>query len=93
MRAGTENVAGAVGMSAALVGNCREIERSREHLLRLENILLGTLRPAGSTSSATAMNVPDEYAPGTVRVSFGKHNTGDDTATTAEALAGIIPTQ
>lgn len=143
MRAGTENVAGVVGMSVALVRNCRDIERNREHLLGLENILLGTLKARGldfirngddtlpgllslsfrnqdgerilhrldlmgicvSTGSAcdgmkhnvsrviTAMNVPDEYAPGTVRISFGKHNTGDEAVTIAEALAGIIPTR
>ena len=44
LRAGTENIAGIVGMSLALANNCREIRRNQSHLLTLENTLLDGLR-------------------------------------------------
>lgn len=43
MRAGTENVAGIVGMAVALKKNCEELSSSIEHLRQLESILLNCL--------------------------------------------------
>lgn len=40
-----------------------------------------------------SMNVPPEYARGTVRISLGKYNTRDDAVMIADALARIIPTR
>lgn len=41
----------------------------------------------------TRMNVPHEYAGGTIRISFGKCNTPDDAAKIAREIANVIPTQ
>ena len=38
-----------------------------------------------------SMNIPPEYARGTVRISFGKYNTKDDAKIIADSLAKIIP--
>ncbi len=43
MRAGTENVAGIVGMAVALKKNCEELFNNMEYLRELERILLGYL--------------------------------------------------
>lgn len=43
MRAGTENVAGIVGMAVALKNNCDELLHNMEYLRRLESILLNCL--------------------------------------------------
>ena len=141
MRAGTENVAGIVGMAAALKKNCDEMERTAEKLRTMENIFIDTLRRAGidfirngsenrvpgninvsirgasgetllhrldlkgisiSTGSACdsvntqvshvirAVNVPPEYAEGTIRVTFSRDNDPEDAAAVAEAVVSII---
>lgn len=46
-RAGTENVAGAVAMAAALEESCRHMERAAIHLRELESIILGELAKSG----------------------------------------------
>ena len=46
MRAGTENVAGIVGMATALKKNCDEMRTTTEKLLEMENIFLDNLTRA-----------------------------------------------
>ncbi len=41
----------------------------------------------------TQMNVPHDYAGGTVRISFGKYNTPDEAEKIAREIANVIPTQ
>ncbi len=141
LRAGTENVAGIVGMAAALKKNCDEMARTAEKLRTMENVFIDTLRRAGidfirngaenrvpgninisirgasgetllhrldlkgisiSTGSACdsvntrlshvirAINVPPEYAEGTIRVTFGRDNNPEDASEAAEAVVSII---
>lgn len=47
MRAGTENVAGIVGMAVALKNNCDAMKENESHLTRLESKLLDILDMAG----------------------------------------------
>lgn len=47
MRAGTENVAGIVGMAAALVKNCAQMEKTTHKLMEIENSLIEHLTAAG----------------------------------------------
>ncbi len=141
LRAGTENVAGIVGMAAALKKNCDEMARTAEKLRTMENVFIDTLRRAGidfirngaenrvpgninisirgasgetllhrldlkgisiSTGSACdsvntrlshvirAINVPPEYAEGTIRVTFGRDNNPKDASEAAEAVMSIL---
>ena len=143
LRAGTENVAGIVGMAKALEINCHEMEKTTQKLQILENTLLQALNNEGidyirngadnrlpgnvnisirnsngemllhrldlmgimiSTGSACdskntqvshvieAIKVPKEYAEGTIRVSFGRHNTKEDAVAIAKAIAKVIKT-
>ncbi len=46
-RAGTENVAGIVGMAAALKANCDLLEQNQKHILNLERQLISMLDEAG----------------------------------------------
>ena len=39
-----------------------------------------------------AIKVPKEYAEGTIRVSFGKHNTKEDAIAIAKAIAKVLKT-
>lgn len=140
-RAGTENVAGIVGMAVALKNSCdaisNEIERLTElrellinklsesevdfvvnggskvypgtvsisfkkangetllHRLDLQGILVSTGSACDSVSNQlshviSAINVPDEYANGTIRISFGRNNTQDDVYSIVTALARIL---
>ena len=66
LRAGTENVAGIVGMSIALENNCQEILRNQSHLRVLENILLDGLRRRGLVFIRNGNNT----MPGLVSLSF-----------------------
>jgi len=47
MRAGTENVAGIVGMARALNDNCKLISQYHDQMIRLEDILIETITKAG----------------------------------------------
>lgn len=46
-RAGTENVAGIVGMAKALENNCKAMSENRAHILALEQLLLDQLNKFG----------------------------------------------
>lgn len=140
-RAGTENIAGIVGMATALKKNCHEMKRNQENLLQIEKEFLNVLANSNldfvrngdinhipgnvsisfrnasgemllhrldlmgicvSTGSACdskriqtshvlkAIHLPDEYARGTIRVSFGKQNTLDEAITIANAIIKIL---
>ena len=141
MRAGTENVAGIVGMAAALNEHINYLEEETAYLNELCSILLGALRETNidfrmngaenripgslslsfrgadgemlvhrldlmgtfvSTGSACdssntilshvlqAINLPDEYAYGTIRISLGMDNTKDQMIQIAKQLERII---
>ena len=141
MRAGTENVAGIVGMAVALKKNCAEMQQTTEKLHTLEAIFVDALRRANidfikngaenrvpgninisirgasgemllhrldlkgisiSTGSACdsvntqvshviqAIGVPQDYAEGTIRVSFGRDNVVEDAAEVARAIISVI---
>lgn len=140
-RAGTENVAGIVGMAAALKGNCDLLERNQQYILDLEKLLLLQLDKAGiaykrnggdrklpgllslsflgkngetilhrmdligisiSTGSACdsvnteishvlkAIQLDEDYATGTIRISLGKNNTEEDVKAIASSLIKIV---
>ncbi|MCR5782488.1 MAG: cysteine desulfurase [Clostridia bacterium] len=141
MRAGTENVAGIVGMAAALERNCSDLDAYGLRMKELERILTDRLNAAGidyirnggayrlpgnlslsfrdsdgemllhrldlmgisiSTGSACdsvntqvshvikAIKVPDGYAKGTIRISFGKYNTENDALAIADRITKIF---
>ena len=141
MRAGTENVAGIVGMAAALEKNCSDLDAYGLRMKELERILTDRLNAAGidyirnggayrlpgnlslsfyesdgemllhrldlmgiciSTGSACdsvntkvshvvkAIKVPDSYAKGTIRISFGKYNTENDALLIADMIKKIF---
>ena len=139
MRAGTENVAGIVGMAVALQENVSSIEQSQQHLKELEERLLYRLRDVNyihhcsgqkhlpgvlslsfpgyegeailhrmdlmgiciSTGSACdsertvishvlqAIDLTEEDARGTIRISLGAENTKEDIESIADALIRI----
>ncbi len=139
-RAGTENVAGIVGMAVALKKNCLSMEKSINHIRSIETVLLDRLNKSGidfirngtnqlpgnlslsfakvegemllhrldlkkicvSTGSACdsvntqishvlkAINIPERYAKGTIRISLGKNNTLDEVNTIADVLISIL---
>ena len=144
MRAGTENVAGIVGMATALKISCEEMRKRSAHILSLENTLLGKLNSYGldfirngdkqhipgnmslsfknadgeallhrldfmgisvSTGSACnststelshvikAIDLPSEYAYGTIRISLGYENTQEEIEMIANALQIILGAQ
>lgn len=139
-RAGTENIAGIVGMAAALKNNCDMLKQNKEHLQALTKELLQRLDSAGtkytrnggikclpglislsfrgksgetilhrmdllgvsiSTGSACnsrnmeishvlkAIELDEELAEGTIRISFSKVNTMDDAKIIAKLLSII----
>lgn len=47
LRAGTENVAGIVGMAVALKNNCDALEENTRHITRLESLLVNMLDGSG----------------------------------------------
>ena len=140
-RAGTENVAGIIGMAEALRRNCSRMSEQAEKLGALEKALLSELRSENidfirngseehisgnvslsfrgcegemllhrldlmgicvSTGSACdsqntqishvlkAIQVPEDYAAGTIRISFGAENSSDDGIMIARAIGKII---
>lgn len=141
MRAGTENVAGIVGMAVALQKNCENIKNNIAHLYNLERIIVERLNKCGidyirngienglpgllslsfkgcsgeqllhrldlqgieiSTGSAcnsvkteishvlTAIGLEDNYAKGTIRISFGKDNKCNDAEKIINELIHVI---
>ena len=67
MRAGTENVAGIVGMAIALKNNCNAMNSNISHLKELENILFNQLR---NKNIDFIRNGSDERIPGNMSLSF-----------------------
>lgn len=139
-RAGTENVAGIVGMSVALEENIESLEKNRSHILSLEKLLLKRLSGLNvvqhcsyaphlpgllslsfpgfngeailhrmdligisiSTGSACdskrtevshalrAINLSEELAKGTIRISLGYENTEEDIRAIADGLKRVV---
>lgn len=73
MRAGTENVAGIVGMSIALKKNCDSISENRRYLLKLEKQLISGLK---QNNLDFIRNGAGTHLPGNVSVSF-KNSDGE----------------
>lgn len=67
MRAGTENVAGIVGMAVALKNNCENLRKNQSKLITLEERLLSGLKNAGIQF---VRNGGEECLPGLVSLSF-----------------------
>ena len=67
LRAGTENVAGIIGMATALEGNCEKIQENRAKLKSLEERLLSGLRNKGIPFSR---NGGEQCLPGLISLSF-----------------------
>lgn len=66
-RAGTENVAGIVGMATALKANCSAMEQSCKHLTMLEKRLLNNL---DRNSILYKRNGNGDYLPGLLSLAF-----------------------
>lgn len=141
LRSGTENVAGIVGMAAALKDHIDNMEAETGHLKQLQRQLIDGLKSVGldfiengsanripgniSLSFATAsgemllhrldlmgisvatgsacnsketeishviraIGIPEKYANGTIRVSFGPENTEDDVSTIINGICKIL---
>lgn len=141
MRSGTENVAGIVGMAAALKEHIGKLDAEARHLNLLQKKFINGLRAKGldfiengstnripgnvslsfgnasgevllhrldlmgisiATGSACnskeitishviqAIGVPEKYANGTIRVSFGPENTEDEVLTIIEGIYKIL---
>lgn len=65
------------------------------HLLDMKGIAVSTgaacdSKSIGLSHVIKALNLPDEYAFGTLRVSFGKNNSADDAASIACAICDIL---
>lgn len=141
MRAGTENVASIVAMTAALKKNCNEMWQTTDKLRAMENAFIDTLKMANidfirngsdnrvpgninisirdasgemllhrldlmgiciSTGSACdsvntqvshvikAIGLSQDYAEGTIRVSFGRDNKFEDAVAVAKAIIGVL---
>ena len=141
LRAGTENIAGIVGMAVALANASTIIDSELQRLSKLRTLLINRINEAGidfianggdtvypgtislsfknadgerilhrldlqgiyvSTGSACdsvnnqishvirALNIPKEYAKGTIRISFGRYNTIDDVEAIVGALTKIL---
>ena len=73
MRAGTENVAGIVGMAKALEGNCEKISAHRAEMIVLEHALINTINDAGLDY---LRNGSADSLPGSISLSF-KNSDGE----------------
>lgn len=67
MRAGTENIASIVAMAIALEKNCMRMSESKEHLRKLENILIQELR---LSNIDFLQNGSKQKIPGNISISF-----------------------
>lgn len=70
-RAGTENVAGIIGMAEALKNNCDSLEKNQLHIKQLENILLDNLN---KSKIAYVKNGGNNTLPGLINLSFENQN-------------------
>ncbi len=68
MRAGTENVAGIVGMAVALKNNCDQMADTTQKLIMMEQILLEKLQNVGINCIRNGS--PDHHLPGLLSLSF-----------------------
>ena len=66
-RAGTENIAGIVGMAEALKNNCNELEKNQRHIRELENIFLENLN---KSKINYVKNGGSNTLPGLISLSF-----------------------
>lgn len=73
MRAGTENVASIVAMAVALEKNCMRMENANAHLMKLEGLLIDSLKEAGLDF---IRNGSDKRIPGNISLSF-KNSEGE----------------
>ena len=73
LRAGTENVAGIIGMAVALHLSCAAIEGRLEHLRGLENLLIQRLNESGLNY---LRNGDSNHLPGNISLSF-KNSDGE----------------
>lgn len=140
-RAGTENIAGIIGMATALKSNCDNLQNNIERIISLESMLIARLNQSGikfirnggtntlpgllslsfpgfegeallhrldlagicvSTGSACnsqntqishvlqAINLENDFAIGTIRISLGKNNSEEDVDCIAETLTKIL---
>ena len=65
------------------------------HRMDLKGICISTGSACDSKNTQIshvikAINVPEEYAKGTIRISLGAHNEKDDTVQIADALIDIL---
>ena len=67
LRAGSENVAGIVGMAIALKRSCEEMSYRTEHLRYLEEVMLNRL---AQTNLDFRMNGGNNHIPGNISLSF-----------------------
>ncbi len=68
MRAGTENVAGIVGMAVALKNNCEKLNENAAHIISLEKKLITALDESGIDY---VRNGAHHHSPGNISLSFG----------------------
>ena len=68
MRAGTENVAGIVGMAAALKKNCDQMADTIQKLIMMEQILIDLLKEHNINFIRNGS--PDHHLPGLLSLSF-----------------------
>lgn len=66
-RAGTENIAGIVGMATALKGNCYAMEQNQKHITKLEKRLLNNL---DCNTISYKRNGNGDYLPGLLSIAF-----------------------
>ena len=67
------------------------------HRMDLKGICISTGSACDSVNTRVshvikAIHVPEEYAEGTIRVTFGAENTEEEAVTIAESLVGILKT-
>lgn len=67
MRAGTENVAGIVGMAKALEINCQNMQKTQHHLLGLKQVFQSKMAEAGIEY---LINESENCLPGTISISL-----------------------
>jgi cysteine desulfurase len=67
MRAGTENVAGIVGMAVALKNNCEKLNENTAHIISLEKKLIADLDESGLDY---VRNGAQCHSPGSISLSF-----------------------
>lgn len=69
LRAGTENIASIVGMATALQKNCCGLAENKQHILKLEKLLIN-----GLNNLDYIRNGSDNLVPGNISLSFKGHD-------------------